>query len=475
MARFCQSCGEQVGGATKFCVKCGAKLGQQLDVQPQVPQQPPRYEPPQSLQYESPQSPQYEPQQSAQNQQPTPPQYAPSHPYQQYPQDKPPALQKKKRRIPIVVLVLLGVVVFCAAIVGAILLFTKNIANQVNQDFISIGNDRVPSVKYILGENRAITGINSSIENGVSKKEIQYSVPENQQEDMTTYIIALREDYGYKHINDYDFSESVGVDIELAKESDEDGYIVTVRVDYNRVGYTITITREQGALRVIEDNLEVGSTPSTPDDTVITPETKAPEPTPTQTPPEVTTQLPLPTDSLLGQYLDTMTADSFYLSVHIRSGWGEQDDEEDSYAGLDLTCEIAKEGSMMAMVLEDFSMRVIYKDDKSYTVMPSVETVVVSDYASGFGIEDLIPETDGLSFLGTGTGEMLGRTLPYEAYHSDQDLGEETRLYSEDGVLVGLQQIVGGQVSVTMEIFELSVNVPPGIFDIPESYTVIEG
>ena len=483
MARFCQSCGEPVGAATKFCVKCGARLGQQVDAQPQATQQPspreqqpPQYEQ-QPPQYEpahpTPQSTQYTPQQPAQYQQSTPPQYAPSQPYQQYQQDKPPAPQKKKRRIPIVVLVLLGVVALCAAVAGAILLFAKNIINQADQDFISIGNDKVPSVKYILGENRAITGVNSSVENGVIKKEIQYSVSENQQEDMTTYIIALHDDYGYKHIKDNDFSESVGVDIELAKESEDDGFIVTVRVDYDRVGYTITITRWEGALTATEDNLEVGAAPPTPDIPDTTPETQAPTPTPAQQPPAVSQ--PLPEDSLIGQYLDIMTADSFYMSVHIRSGWGEQSDEEDSYAGLDLSCGIAKKGDMTAMVLEDPGVRLIYKDGKSYTIMPSMETVVVSDYISGFGMEDFIPETDGLSFIGTGTGDMLGRTLPYEAYISDQNLGSEIRLYSENGVLVGLQQIVAGQISMTMEIFELTVNVPSGLFDIPESYQIVEG
>ena len=158
------------------------------------------------------------------------------------------APQKKSRKLLVIILVIVAVI--AAGVVTAILVT----GNTSKKDFIKIGKDEVPSVKYIIGEVRNVTGVNSSIENGVSKKVITYSVLENQREEMLKYAQALYDNYHfwYYETNEDDFSGSEGIDLRLAKESVEEDFIIIVRIDYDRSGYTITLTRVRGTLTVNE-------------------------------------------------------------------------------------------------------------------------------------------------------------------------------------------------------------------------------
>ena len=127
------------------------------------------------------------------------------------------------------------------------------------------------------------------------------------------------------------------------------------------------------------------------------------------------------------------------------------------------------------MVMEDYGMHVITKNNKTYVVMHSLEMVMVSDSTDVNQLEGLVPEADDIEFIGTGTGTLMGRTLPYEAYRSSSDPYSETRIFADGARLAGIQQIEGGTVMMSIEIIELSRNIPPGMFDIPTDYQVIEG
>ena len=245
MARLCSRCGAQIGDATKFCITCGAAIEQQYNQQPQAWQRPPQYGQPQAWQ----QPPQYGQQQPPRQPPQQPPRYG--QPYQQYQQQGQPyppqtgAAPQKKRRVPLALIIVIGVVVLLGLTVGVIMLVTGNTASL---DKIKIGKDEVPSVKFVLGEERNVSGVSTSIENGVTKKEIKYSVSENQNEEMYTYAVALTSDYGYFRLNDNDFTGTSGHNFQFAKESVEDGYLVIVRIDYDRYGYTITLSRGTGTL-----------------------------------------------------------------------------------------------------------------------------------------------------------------------------------------------------------------------------------
>jgi len=124
------------------------------------------------------------------------------------------------------------------------------LGNTADQDFIKIGKDEVPSVKYILGETRTASSVKTSVGSGVTKKVIKYSVSENQKEEMLAYALGLTNDYGYFRLNDNDFTGPSGYGFQFAKESVEDGYLVIVTIDYDRYGYTITLSRGTGTLTV---------------------------------------------------------------------------------------------------------------------------------------------------------------------------------------------------------------------------------
>ena len=145
-------------------------------------------------------------------------------------------------------IILLALVVVIVVSIIVAFLVTGNTAKQ---DYIKIGKDEVPSVKLILGEERNITGVSSSVTNGVRTKEIKYSVTEHQSEEMFRYAQALVDNYGFYSLNDSDFTGDRGYGFEFAKESSEDGYIVIVRIDYDRSGYTITLSRGVGTLTLI--------------------------------------------------------------------------------------------------------------------------------------------------------------------------------------------------------------------------------
>jgi hypothetical protein len=381
---------------------------------------------------------------------------------------------KKKHRIPLILIIIAGLVVLSAAIVGALLLLLGNTANQ---DLIKIGKDEIPSVKYILGEKRNVISIDNSIRNGISKKVIVYNVTANQNADMTTYIRALHDNYGFIHIKDNDFSGPVGVDIELAKKSVEDGYIIIVQIDYDHSGYTIAFTRIKGELTVNEENSSIEDVTPVPDSEQASSENIKPIPTPgpqtSESPPSIVELLPA--NPVLDSYIAIMSGDTFYMNAHMQSGEGADDEEMPYGIGIDMTCEIAKQGDMIAMSFEEYGMRMIIKDNKSYTVMDSMETVIVTDSTGDVWLDAFIPETTDLVHIGTGSGTLFGRVLSYEAYSEGANTNAETRFYMDGETLVGIQDVEDEIVSMSLEIFELSENIPAGMFDIPSDYNVIEG
>ena len=155
----------------------------------------------------------------------------------------------KKSKAPVAIAFICAAVVLVVAAAVFLTLFTGSPANA---DFIKIGSDEVPSVKYIIGEARVVTGERKSTEDGVSKRVIAYEAPKNQREDMLLYANALSGNYGfwYYETDEGDFAGSRGVDLRLVKESVEEDHIVIVRLDYDLDGYTVTLSRMRGTLTV---------------------------------------------------------------------------------------------------------------------------------------------------------------------------------------------------------------------------------
>jgi len=167
-------------------------------------------------------------------------------------------------------------------IIGGIFFFASQaLKNAADEDFYELGNDRVPSVKYILGEVRDVSGVSTSVSGTTSTKIIEYSVSTNQREEMQKYALALMDDHGFYNTTAYDFSGPTGRGFDFTKESRESGYIVIVTIEYDRSGYTISIVRARGTLTIPDPDddpaINVDPTP-------LLPTTPDPPPTPSPTP-----------------------------------------------------------------------------------------------------------------------------------------------------------------------------------------------
>jgi len=189
MTNFCSQCGTQMNVATEFCSFCGTRGGG-----------------------------------------------APS--------------EKKKGKSPILVTCLgcgcTAVVGFVLMIVMVLILVSGSMSTAAKEDYYTIGNDRVASVKLALGEVRTITGLGSSITNGVTKIEYKYQVLGNQQgNEMSKYVTYLVDQDGFSHAGDIDFSTPTGKG-QVERPSVDDGYVVVMQFEYDKDGYTIIITRTKG-------------------------------------------------------------------------------------------------------------------------------------------------------------------------------------------------------------------------------------
>ena len=214
---FCKTCGKEMNDGVKFCPGCGAPA-------PLPPTQQ-QYAPPGQAR----------------------PGYAPPPPGQPaYAGAYVPPQQKKKlpKWLPIVIIL---------AVVGVVLVLfvlPNALGNAADKDYFKIGPDEIPSVKLVLGEDREISNYSLSKSGGLQTLEVSYKVDEDQNKDMQEYAQALMDDYGFLNTTPYDFSGEKGKEFKFAKESEEDGYLLIVQIDYNTKGYDLTIMRGEGTLTV---------------------------------------------------------------------------------------------------------------------------------------------------------------------------------------------------------------------------------
>jgi len=164
-----------------------------------------------------------------------------------------------------------------------------------------------------------------------------------------------------------------------------------------------------------------------------------------------------------------MSGDKFYLKTRmLLNAEGETSE---------MAVEIAKDGEDVAakMEIEGMVINMVMKDGKMYMVMHELETVMVMDMPAEQAQEQMmVPDTSDLEFVEAGTGKLFGRTLPYEAYRVKDGDGEETRFYFDGTKFVGMQSFIDGVEAVSMEILELSTNIPASLFDIPSNYQVTD-
>jgi len=135
-----------------------------------------------------------------------------------------------------------------ALLIGVIVLFGISAMSKLaKEDYYTIGNDKVPTVKLALGEERKVTGLSASVvAGGATTKVITYQVPGTEQgREMFKYYTYLHDKDGFLPLADFDFSGPTGTGV-IARNSVDAGQMVHLKIEYNTGGYTITLTKLQG-------------------------------------------------------------------------------------------------------------------------------------------------------------------------------------------------------------------------------------
>ena len=498
MAKFCTNCGASLADTAKFCNGCGSRQDDAPPVQQQQPVQPPVQQPAQSVQ--QPQQQPQQPQQPQQQFQPQP-QYQPPPMQQQYQQpiqQTPQAESKKKRRIPRLVMII-GIAVIVIGVGIAVAVIALNGAG--NTDYFKFGNDKIPSVKLALGEERKLTSASTSAAlGGGQAKVFVYQVSgRRQNDDMFNYITYLREKDGFLVLTSFDFNGPEGACI-VGRNSIDDGYMIQLQVEYDRSGYTITITKQKGEITLNtpdSGNQTPGQSGNTGGDTGNnrtpapsssgTPapsSSQTPAPSSSQTPAPSSSQTPAPsssgtpdagssgtptpdnsgtpdTGSLTKDIFDLVNSGMYYMKANFIADDGE------------FTAEIFVKNGMTAVSYifdEGMEVRLIDRDEKIYTVISDFEMVMVKDATPdddiAFGIS---PEN--MVYIGEGSGDFRGKTYKYDEYMTED--GMQMFYYVDGGALKGIRTISDGEIS-DAEILALDKNVPDSAFDIPEDFEVVE-
>jgi len=239
--------------------------GQQFPQPPQGPQFPQQ----QGQQFPQQQGPQFQPQgpqfpqqqgqqrpQQGQQFQPQEQQYQ-----QQGPQGSPPgapppgAPPKKGLSKKLMIIIGAAALVVAGVVIALILLLGGN--SVESEEFFDVGGDMIPSVMYVLGEKRKISEVRISGSKNADKMVVEYSVSDNQGDEMEEYAQALVDDFDFIALDEYDFGGKRGSNFQYVKVSDEDDeYIVIVTLDFNNNGYTLTIERREGEISIGPDDAD---------------------------------------------------------------------------------------------------------------------------------------------------------------------------------------------------------------------------
>lgn len=146
-----------------------------------------------------------------------------------------------------IVLIILGIVgIFASLIIFTCVVIFSVLNNQKNADFYKMGDDQIPSVKYVVGE-RNISGVSQSTENGVQTKVYKYhsdSIPDDI-EQYTKYLVENENFLNETYMQDSSYSM-------YYKSSNESGKILIIYISNNMDGYTITIQKQKGTVPEIK-------------------------------------------------------------------------------------------------------------------------------------------------------------------------------------------------------------------------------
>ena len=122
------------------------------------------------------------------------------------------------------------------------------------------------------------------------------------------------------------------------------------------------------------------------------------------------------------------------------------------------------ETSVAGMVI---NTRTIVKDGKAYIISDETKSIIVMEGLSEDATGGIATDYSGIVKVGEGTGEIEGRTLPYEEYSGG---GLTVKYYLDGGQVYGYVTETGS-IKATLLIKNPKNSVPANAFDIPSGYT----
>lgn len=159
-------------------------------------------------------------------------------------------------------------------------------------------------------------------------------------------------------------------------------------------------------------------------------------------------------DRLGKTYTDMMASGKYYMKYRMTTD------------GKNVETEMATNGDDFATktFADGIEVHMIIKDNKLYMINPAEKMVTIMNSADQGPEQDI--DYSGLTFVREGKGDFLGKTLPYEEYSAD---GGTTKYFFDGKKLVGMESNYE-DITLVMEILELSEKIPSGLFEIPTDY-----
>jgi hypothetical protein len=114
-------------------------------------------------------------------------------------------------------------------------------------NFYVLGNDQIPSMKSVLGSTRPVRSFSESNANGELTYEIRYKVTDGKTRDMVAYFNYLVLWEGFLRLDDNYLSDTTGSST-LGKSSVEPDRVVTVELQWDAKGYTVTAKQYVGTI-----------------------------------------------------------------------------------------------------------------------------------------------------------------------------------------------------------------------------------
>ncbi len=169
-------------------------------------------------------------------------------------------------------------------------------------------------------------------------------------------------------------------------------------------------------------------------------------------------------DRLAKVYTDMMQSGKYYMKYRTTI---EMDGKKET---AEMETAVNGDDSAVISSMPLGKSHMVFKDEKSYFIDHQNRTVMVINSAAMEGMEEADIDTTGLTYKGNGTGDFLGKKLPYEEYSTESGT---IKYYFDGKKLVGME-VIDEEMTSLMEVLEMSNSYPADMFTIPADYTKTE-